>query len=132
MYNFTKVPSGKSMEQEHSLGTLGQFINDQIRSRKISMREFADLVGVSHATISRLVNKADPPMPTLDVLAKLASATNTDPCALFGLIYPDLVITLDPESQILASQIGKMPDDAKDVIKTLVVNTVLKHTQDTP
>jgi len=127
-----KVPSGEQMEPKISLGTLGKFILDEMHIRNMSMRKFADYVGVSHPTISRLVNGDDPPIPSLDFLAKLASATKIDPCALFELIFPDLAVDLDPDARILATQIGDLSDDAKNMLKTMVVATVLKKSQDAP
>jgi transcriptional regulator with XRE-family HTH domain len=113
--------------------TLGKFILDELKKRDMSMRQFAAVVGVSDATISRLVSLADPPEPTLDFLAKISRVTGVDVCTLVAMVLPDSQVTpiLDPEARLLVDRIRKLPPDAQQLIEILIIQTVFKNAQDT-
>lgn len=98
--------------------TLGQFIQDEMKRREMSMREFAKLVGVSHKIIGKFRNHGINPTynkrpvgePSLDFLAKLAKATATDLCTLVALIHNDATVA-DPRAGLMAARIAKLPPD---------------------
>jgi hypothetical protein len=92
--------------------TLGAFIQGEIKRREMSIRQFADFVGVTHPVIAKFRYHGIKPKhggrhigdPSLDFLAKLSKATHVDLCALVGLIHPE-VVQIDAERQILIDQI---------------------------
>lgn len=92
--------------------TLGEFIQSEMKTRRLSIRKFAELVGVSHKVVAKfryhginpIYNKRPVGEPSLDFLAKLARATSVDLCALVGLIHSE-VVQKDADRQILLDQI---------------------------
>lgn len=110
--------------------TLRDFINDEMRRRQMSQRQFADFVGVSHQTISRALDLHAPPEPSLDFLYKLAKSTGTDCCTLFLLIYPDLS-SLSPRARLLAQQIDSLPAELQDILERYLLGVALLDTRPT-
>jgi len=59
--------------------TLSKFLKETAKERRLSLRQFADVVGISHAYVNKLMTGIDPrsnkPIsPTIDVLFKIADA----------------------------------------------------------
>lgn len=118
--------------------TLGEFIQTEMKTRKMSIRKFAELVDVSHKVVAKfryhginpLYNKRPVGDPSLDFLAKLAKATSVDLCALVGLIHPE-VVQIDPARQILIDQIMNqvliMTPSEVDQTATYIVGTLAQR-----
>lgn len=68
--------------------TLRSFVQDQLQQRQMSARKFAEFVGTSPTTINKVLSFDDTTEHTIEFLAKLATATNTDLCTLVLLVAP--------------------------------------------
>jgi transcriptional regulator with XRE-family HTH domain len=114
--------------------TLGQFIQDEMKRREMSMREFAKLVGVSHKIIGKFRNHGINPIynkrpvgePSLEFLAKLSKATSIDLCALVALIYPDHTVA-DPRAAITNARISQLPPEKIEILDTFLKGLLFDH-----
>lgn len=110
-----------------STPTLGLFIQEEMQRRKLSLREFATLAGVTHPTMSkfswygihetyggRIIGE-----PPLEFLAKLAKATGHDICTLVALVRPDAT-RLDPRASILTNRIMQLPPEKLQLFTTFM------------
>ena len=97
--------------------TLGKFIVEEMHKRKMSMRDFASLMGVSHATISDYASDKQK-SPQSAFLVKLADTTNTNLQAIFALAYPEVAerTALSPEAIIIAQRLDRLPDNTRDIL----------------
>lgn len=102
-----------------------EFIQSEIKQRNMSVRQFAELVGVAHTTISRLIDPSHAILPTLELLNKLAKVTHTDIRDLVGLIYLDDADP-DPEAEILATQISALPPEEREFIRTYLLGVSVR------
>jgi transcriptional regulator with XRE-family HTH domain len=104
--------------------SLGDFLDQEIHKRKMSVREFADLVGVTHPTIIKFREhgKKDVGNPSIEFLIKLAQATNTSLIALLAMSFPDAVplLDVDADTLILSQRIQKLPDHIRQAINDLL------------
>lgn len=98
--------------------TLRGFILAEMNRRKLSMRQFAALIGVSHGTVSRFMADVEA-LPTLDFLVKLSRGTNADLVALLGLVYPEDVRQYDgdPEGRIFLKRYKELPEETREFIR---------------
>lgn len=97
--------------------TLADFINHEVADRKMSMRDFAKLVGVSPTTISDYAaGKTKQPDPKF--LLKLATATNKSISAIIAIAYPEIASRTDPSARtiLLAQRIESLPQDIQDYL----------------
>jgi transcriptional regulator with XRE-family HTH domain len=104
--------------------TLGEFIDQEIRQRQMSVREFAELVGVTHPTILKFREhgKKDVGSPSIEFLILLAKATNTSLVALLAMAFPDAapLLQVDPATLILSQRIQRLPDHIRQAIDDLL------------
>lgn len=107
--------------------TLGDFIENELRQRHMSAREFATFIGVAHTTVGRAMYK-DAPDPTLDFLVKLARATNVDLCTLVALVKPDDV-KIQPDIQLIADRIARLPADKREIVDGYLRSLTLKPSE---
>lgn len=118
------------------MATLGEFILDEIKTRQMTAREFANYVGVTHSAINKFLNHglsniyAGKPVgnPSLDFFVKLARATNVDVRTLITLVYPELS-NVDPSDLILAERISNLPEDQKAIIDNFLMGATLKNSK---
>ncbi len=103
---------------------LGDFIDQEIHKRKMSVREFADFVGVTHPTIIKFREhgKKDVGNPSIEFLIKLAQTTNTSLIALLAIAFPDAapLLDIDTDTLILSQRIEKLPDHIRQAIDDLL------------
>ena len=99
-----------------------QFLLDQITEKANgSQRAFADLLGVSNATISRLVDPNRDVRPELETLAKLSRVTGKSLITLLRLAYPESVeASTSATAQLVADEFDKLPDAIQTAIITLM------------
>lgn len=115
------------MRQRFRVKSLADFVNEEMARRKITMREFARITGVSHSTLSRIINEGEAYQPTWDVVVRLAKSTHTDIRTLAAIIAPDAVTGQDARSFILAERIGRLPPEVQDIIDGFINDKTLKH-----
>jgi transcriptional regulator with XRE-family HTH domain len=104
--------------------TLGEFIDQEIRKRQMSVREFAEFVGVTHPTILKFREhgKQDVGTPSIEFLIKLAKVTNTSLIALLAMAFPDAapLLNVDAATLILSQRIQRLPDHIRQAIDDLL------------
>lgn len=98
------------------------FLEDEMKKRSLSARQFADFVGVGHTTINRLIDPRNVVPPSMEVLLKVSNATKRSLLSLVELAYPNEVsdTNLSPSAQILAQDIEELPDNLKEAVLALV------------
>lgn len=75
------------------MNELKAFLQSELKRRDISMRQFADMVGVSHATISRLVAPdTEEVNVSLEFLLKLSKTTGTPLTLLIKMVDPEVPV----------------------------------------
>lgn len=95
------------------------FIESEMRQRRMSQREFAEYVGISHQTINRIV-AGDAPEPSLSVLVRLARKTHTDLCSLIALLYPD-ESRGNARARIIAERIAQLTPAQQQIIDNVLI-----------
>ncbi|MCC6976540.1 MAG: helix-turn-helix domain-containing protein [Anaerolineae bacterium] len=98
---------------------LGDLIRSEMNIRRLSATAFADMVGVSTATITKCLN-GEEGYPSVEFLLKLSDALNIDLCTLIAFAFPDSKARPDPEVMILADRLSKLSDEGKALIRMLV------------
>lgn len=111
--------------------TLGEFILEEMRKRDMSARKFADLVGVTSTVINKFLNHGINEYygeqlvgnPSLEVLQKLAKATDTDICYLLELTLPDAPRAPNPSLTALrlSRRIEKLPENVQEAIDGFIM-----------
>lgn len=104
---------------------LADFVLGEIDSRRVSLREFADMVGVSHSTLSRLINKPDSPI-SFELLTKLAAATKTDIGIIARLAAPHVAVG-GVDIERLASRISRLPADKRRVVDMVIAGAFFER-----
>lgn len=114
------------------MNPLQTFITDEMKRRAMSMREFATFIGVSHGTISRLLDQAKKTRKkqpakvesnghkdvgvSVEVLIKIARATNTKIVTLIAMAYPEVAEEVPPSRSLMADQFGLLPPQIQSVV----------------
>src|SRR5258706_16044411 len=101
---------------------LGDFLRQEMRKRGMSNYAFAELIGVSHTTINRLVDfdNEDVGYPSVDFLIKLAAGTQTDIRYIIALVAPEDVLfdaKSSEEFENLSKQIRQLDRPYQEIIK---------------
>lgn len=96
---------------------IADFILSEMKRRDLRVSEFARLVGVSHATISKHLS-TKPPVAKPEFLLKLSAATGASIEALIALAYPEVAnkTALSARAKILAQRIEKLPESIQDFL----------------
>lgn len=105
-----------------------QFVQHEMERRGMSIREFAEMVGVSHPVISKLLDERfdESRLPSVGLIAKLAKATHTNAVTLLVMAYPDLeedlTVLLGANSGVLlrSQRIEQLPDNLREAIDTII------------
>lgn len=106
--------------------TLGNFIQSQINQRGMSIREFAELAGISHTSMNTYIRHgtdAGVGTPSGEFMYKLAKVTSTDIGYLWRLVYPDLPPppAVSEETALhLARVINALPDAERELILNFI------------
>lgn len=105
--------------------SFGDFLRGEMRKRNLSNHKFADLLGVSHTTINRLVEfgKKETNYPSMEFILRLAKLTNTDVGRIIAMIDPEIpynIPDMNPKSVLLAQQIDQLSDKQRQVIEAMI------------
>lgn len=107
--------------------SLKGFIEEEMRQRDMSARQFAEFVGVAHTTINRAIDPTDPTTPSPEFLVKLAKATRVNLSSLIALIMPDVeTTTIDARSQVLAEKIAQLPPDKREIAEAFILAALMQ------
>jgi transcriptional regulator with XRE-family HTH domain len=105
---------------------LAQFILAEMQRHGMSAREFARFVGVSHATINRLVDTRSPDagQPSVEFIGKLAVATQTPLATLIALVLPHVADPtdelLDTETLLMARQFQALSEAERKTVLAMM------------
>ncbi len=101
------------------MNRIAEYVDREIKRREISIRGFAELLGLHHNTVIRYLNGEE---PTLDFLVKLAKATGADLIALIDLAYPGIIDQNRPSARAIlyAQQLDQLPDEVREVIFKMI------------
>lgn len=106
------------------MNEIQRFILDEMRIRGLSQRQFADHVGVSNATISRIVDQSQPmPAISVETLVKMSRATNTSILKLIEMAYPEIAETTRgpaPSVEVLAQRIEQLSPEHQRMVMAIV------------
>lgn len=105
--------------------TLNNFIEDEMKKRDMSIREFSKLIGLSHSTISKFLNNPDTRNVSIEFLVKLAEGTNTDLASIVAMVYPEHT-SINAQSRILAERIAQLPPAQYEMIESLLLGFGIK------
>lgn len=104
---------------------LRDFVLGEVQNRQLSLRQFADVVGVSYSTLSKLINSPESGI-SFELLTKLASATKTDIGILARLAAPHVAVgNVDVDS--LASRINRLPPEKRRVVDVILTGVIFQH-----
>lgn len=97
-------------EIHYDFAALRDFLEEERNRRNLSGREFAVLLGIANSTLSRLISykENDPPDPTIELLARIAYATNTELCTLIDL-FLGRISEPNARRKVLLDQLSKLP-----------------------
>lgn len=101
---------------------LREFLIEEMHKRRMSGREFAQMVGVSNSTIVRFTAeeyKKEKPEPSLDFLAKLSKATRVDLCILVAYVHPELTST-NAQSAIIGALASQLPAEKQEAMLAML------------
>lgn len=101
---------------------LREFLIEEMHKRRMSGREFANMVGVASSTIVRFTAeeyKKKNPAPSLDFLVKLSKATRVDLCILVAYVHPELTNT-DAQSAIIGALASQLPADKQEAMLAML------------
>ncbi len=97
----------------------------------MSVRQFANFIGVSHTTILNVLEMSDSDRPSFEFLVRLAKATNIDIRELAAMAAPDLVNTTGSASAaVLSARIQRLNDEQKKIIDRLIAGFTLEGPND--
>lgn len=102
--------------------TFQDFLEDEMNRRKVSQNQFAELIGIASSTITRLMNRRNPSLPSIDLIVKLSDLTGVDAGTLLGLAFPALAerMKLSADTRLMAQRIEQAPENVQSLIKTLI------------
>lgn len=99
--------------------TIREFVIEDMARRKMSLREYADFLGVTHPTVGRYVNNKDKEVQWAFLVA-LSRATHTDIGYLARLAAPEVAFESVPDTQIIADRINQLPAPYRKTIIDMV------------
>jgi transcriptional regulator with XRE-family HTH domain len=104
-----------------SIAKLRKVINDELDRRKLSMRELATIVGISHSTLSRIMDETRTDYsPDTETFVKIAYGINLKASTLMAIVTDESEAERD-ESLLIADQINSLPDSSRQVINQIIV-----------
>lgn len=107
---------------DDSRAALREFVLLEIRKRDMSARQFADLIGVSHSTINRLLDTEKDHLPGIELMIKLSDATHIDLCSLMLLAYHAEMKSnqLSGKYRIWAQRLEQAPESIVEAVGILL------------
>lgn len=110
--------------------TLADWILDEMKRRDMSLRKFAELLDVSHATLDRIMRpkREEDKYPSVQTLIKMSRASHTDLCTLVALLSPqDCGINADV--QLIAQRIAALPPAKQRQIDAFLLGLTLQDSE---
>lgn len=113
--------------------TLGEFIQEEARRRRMSLREFAKFASLTHGAVSKYANHGiettygGRPIgyPEVEFLIQLSIATGIEGGLLFAMVAPETT-SANLQAALLANRIVQLPPDKMDMFMQMV-NSVVRE-----
>lgn len=105
-----------------SKARLSQFLEEEMKRRDMSLRQFAEKMGISQPTLSRMVDMSkddDSYLPDLRTLLAISEGTHTDIGWLLAYITESDISHVASVNHI-ATRIAALPNDRRQMIEELV------------
>lgn len=108
------------------MNELQKFISEQmVKLGDLSVRKFADKMGVHDTTLGRVLHPTDPAAPTVEFLIKLAKATNTDIRQIIVMVSPDDVVHgSSATAASLLTRIDKLSDEDRKIVDKFIAGAM--------
>lgn len=97
--------------------TIGDFIEKELKKRRLSHREFAHQMGSTHTTLARVIEHGN---PQIDFLIRLSGYTKVSLERLVAISYPDSVHETPSDAEMLAERINALPTLQRGIILDLI------------
>lgn len=116
------------MSAEQNTNKLRDFILSEIRRRDISQAKFAEEIGVSESTLSRVLNMTSETTysPSIGFLYKLSKHTSVPLSNIIQWLYPDVEASITPEIRMLSQRIQSLPPDVRRVVDQMIMGLLLE------
>lgn len=109
-------------------GHLRSFVMEQMTQRELGLRKFGELCGVSHSTLSRILNEPDSYKPTLEIVGRIARGTGTDIRELAAMLVPDAVLGGgNADSMMRALRIAQLPEESQRLLDSFLRGEMLQQ-----
>lgn len=109
--------------------TLGEFLQMEIKNRHLTIRKFAELVGVNHHSINMYLEhglKEDTGNPSPDFLLKLSKATGVNVVTLLALTFPEIgealkqLTNVSSTTALRLQAIEQLPENLREAVDTII------------
>lgn len=107
------------------MNQLADFINEEMKRRDMSIRQFADFLGVTHPTVSKIIDPRDPKRPSLEFLIKLADVTQSDIRDLVAMVAPE-VAGESANVAALSARFRRLNKEQQEIIDRLIAGFALQ------
>lgn len=97
---------------------IGIKIKQERKDLKLSMRGFAEKLGVSHAHISKL--ESGDALPSIEMLEKIAKLTNHKVSHYLDTVDNDESLILDGKRLALANKLRRLNDEQLSIIDSVI------------
>ncbi len=97
---------------------LGEYIQQQLDNRNMTVTEFGDKSGIAHTILFRLLKGTA--IPTLGTLDKLARFCKTDIGVLARMCFPDASTEQEISVKVIAEQINQLPAIYREAMIAMV------------
>lgn len=103
--------------------TLGNFVEQEAKRRKLSIRKFADLIGVSHSTLGKHINNPDT-RPDLELLEKLSDKTGASLETLILIASPKFATKsrLSPRVLLIAERLNELGEETQELLLAMTIS----------
>lgn len=108
-----------------TMNQLAKFVNEEMNRREMSIRQFAELLGYTHPTISKIIDTKDPKKPSLEFLIKLAEVTHADIRDLVAMVAPE-VAGESAEVAALSARFRRLSKEQQEIVDRLLTGSVFK------
>ncbi len=113
----------KQRKRQAVAKTLVEFLTNELKTRGMSARQFADFLDVAPSTVTTYMNPNTKAEPTLTFLRKLAQRTETPLAVIIALAYPEVapeISDLPPDVLLLASRLANLPEPTRNIIRSII------------
>lgn len=117
------------MQRQTVMPNFRDFLLHEIKKRDMSVHAFAQMLGIAHSTINRLLDERETTDPSAKTLAIMSEKLNIKIDVLFALAYPNLENAQfrdDPKALVLARQISELSPDAQEMMQAFIVGLLAR------